>query len=192
MEEKKSLFGKGVYGSKEAPIRILDCFIGGMILLIVIFVVVFALNGGFVIAFDSNGGSEVESQKLEYGDYIEEPSDVSKPGYELEAWMTSDDETLAEIWDFSTNTVYEDMTLVAYWTPASITVKFNLDGGQVEGEESIDDMNVVYGEIYGTLPIVEKEGYVFEYWLYSGDIIDEDTVVEATGEHVLTACWIEE
>lgn len=192
MEEKKTLFGKGIYGKKDAPIKVLDCFIGGAILLIIVFVVSFALNGGFIITFDTDGGSEVTFQKIGYGDFVEEPTGVTKPGYELNGWMTSDDETLAEVWEFSVDTVTSDMTLVASWTPASITVKFDLDGGNVNGIESIDGIMVTYGEIYGELPVVDKEGYVFDYWIYSGNVIDGSTVVEATGEHVLTACWIEE
>lgn len=113
--EKKELFGKGIYGKKDAPIRTLDVFIAGMILLIVIFSVTFALNGGFIITFDTNGGTDVEYQKVKYGDLLEEPTDVSRQGYVLEAWMTSDDETLAEVWDFEVDTVTSDMELVAYW-----------------------------------------------------------------------------
>ena len=35
-EEKKKLFGRGIYGSKDVPIRILDGLIVGMILLAVV------------------------------------------------------------------------------------------------------------------------------------------------------------
>lgn len=189
MEEKKQLFGRGVYGKKDAPIRVLDKFIIGAILLIVIFIGAFAMNGGFSITFNSNGGTEVNYQKVQYGELIEEPSDVIKPGYVLEQWATSEDETIAEVWDFEVDTVVEDMELVAIWTPAEITVKFDLDGGNVDGAESVEDIIVIYGDVYIGLPIVEKEGYTFEGWIYSGNMIDENSVVEATGEHVLTALW---
>ena len=46
-EEKKKLFGRGIYGSKDVPIRILDGLIVGMILLAVVLTVIFSINGGY-------------------------------------------------------------------------------------------------------------------------------------------------
>ena len=83
------------------------------------------------------------------------------------------------------------MTLYAVWTPAQVTVKFDLDGGNIDGTTQADDKVVTYGEPYGELPVPEKEGYQFDGWVYSGNIIDADTVMTMTGEHVLTARWTE-
>ncbi len=192
MDEKKKLWGRGIYGSKDVPIRILDVFIGGAIVLIVVFMFTFALNGGFSITFDSNGGTEVTYQKVKYGKLVEEPTEVIKPGYVLEKWVTSSDESLAEDWDFTTDTVTSDMELFAIWQADEIIVKFDLDGGMADGQEFVEEITVTYGENYGELPVVEKEGYAFEGWIYSGNIISEQSVVEATGEHVLTALWSKE
>ncbi len=192
MEEKKSYFGRGIYGKKDAPIRVLDKFIIGAVILIVVFICTFTLNGGFSITFESNGGTEVSYQKVKYGELVEEPSDVVKPGYNLEKWVTSSDETLALDWNFEEDTVESDLQLYAIWTPADITLKFDLDGGLVDGETSIEEITVTYGELYGELPYVEKAGYLFNGWVYSGNVIDENSTVEATGEHVLTALWVEE
>ena len=51
-EEKKKLFGRGIYGSKDVPIRILDGLIVGMILLAVVLTVIFSINGGYRVTFD--------------------------------------------------------------------------------------------------------------------------------------------
>ena len=48
---------------------------------------------------------------------------------------------------------------------------------------------MTYGQAYGALPVPEKEGAVFAGWMYSGQIITEDSTVTMTGEHVLTALW---
>ena len=48
---------------------------------------------------------------------------------------------------------------------------------------------MTFGETYGELPIPVKEGSAFGGWEYSGQIITADTVVQMTGEHVLTATW---
>lgn len=189
MEEKKKLFGKGVYGSKDVPIKMLDKLIAGIILTIIILAFVFANDNGFAITFETDGGSEVDSQKVEYGEYIVEPDNVIKAGYTLEKWVTSDDETIAVEWDFTTDEVVDDMTLYAVWEAAAVTIKFDLDGGTIDGLETCEDIGVTYGEVYGSLPIPEKEGYEFVGWMYSGSEITSETVVSVNGEHILTATW---
>ena len=82
------------------------------------------------------------------------------------------------------------MTLYAVWMPAEVMVKFDLDGGNLDGETYIADKTVTYGEAYGELPVPEKEGFRFDGWIYSGVVIQADTMVTMTGEHVLTARWI--
>lgn len=192
MTEKKKWFGRGVYGSKDVPIRILDGFIIGAILLVVLLAFWFATHGGYTVSFDTDGGSEAASQTRKHGELLAEPETPVKPGYAFEGWVTSEDETLAEDWDFSQDQVENDMTLYAVWTPAQITVKFDLDGGSLEGSASVPDKTVTYGEAYGELPVPEKEGSRFDGWIYSGSVISEDTIVTMTGEHVLTARWIGE
>lgn len=151
-----------------------------------------AFLSGYV-DFNTNGGSEVLTQRLRYGNLIEEPTEPQKAGYVFDGWVTLDDPSLAEEWDFNQDKVEGDMVLYALWSPAQITVKFDLDGGNVAGKESIDDLLVTFGEPYGTnLPIPSKAGYQFDGWIYSGNIINEDTVVTTSGEHVLTARWIQE
>lgn len=46
MAEDKKWFGRGIYGSKDVPIRILDGFIIGAICFVVILVFWFATHGG--------------------------------------------------------------------------------------------------------------------------------------------------
>lgn len=192
MEEKKrkQWIGKGIYQSKDVPVKILDMLILGIFAVIFILTIVFAVNGGYRVTFDTDGGSEILTQKLRYGNLIEEPETPQKAGYVFNGWVTAEDTSLAEKWDFSKDKVEGDMVLYALWNPAQITVKFDLDGGNVEGRESIEDMQVTFGEPYGTLPVPSKAGYTFDGWVYSGNIIDEDTILTTSGEHILTARWI--
>lgn len=186
----KHFIGRGIYGSKDVPIRLLDTFIGIVIALIVIMVIIFAVNGGYNIKFDTLGGSVIDSQKLRYGSMVTEPEIPIRAGYKFEGWITSLDESLAKEWNFAEDTVENDMTLYAVWTPAEITVKFDLDGGNVDGAVQVDDIKVVFGENYGSLPTPVKDGYRFDGWVYSGNIISNDTIVSTSGEHILTARWI--
>ena len=187
---KKPWIGKGVYGKKDVPIRILDGMIVGFAVTILVLVIVFAINGGYYVTFDTDGGSEISKQKLSYGDLVEVPEVPVKPGYEFVHWVTSEDEYLAEEWNFAENKVETDFTLYAVWQPAAMTVKFDLDGGRFPEGDAVMEKQVIFGETYGELPIPEKEGYVFDGWVYSQQIISEDTVVVMTGEHILMARWV--
>lgn len=188
---KKQWIGKGIYGKKDVPIRILDGMIGLFVATILIMIIVFAINGGYYVTFDTDGGSEVSKQKLSYGDYVEQPETPVKPGYEFVHWVTSEDEYLAEVWDFATYKLETDTTLYAVWKPAEMVVRFDLDGGQFSENDAVTEKIVTFGEVYGELPIPEKEGYRFDGWVYSQQMILEDTVVVMTGEHILTARWVE-
>lgn len=190
MAEDKKWFGRGIYGSKDVPIRILDGFIIGAICFVVILVFWFATHGGYNVTFDTEGGSEIAAQRLKHGELAKEPEIPLKPGYTFCGWITSEDESLAKEWNFATDKVENDMTLYAVWMPAEVMVKFDLDGGNLDGETYIPDKAVTYGEAYGELPVPEKEGFLFDGWVYSGAVIKADTTVTMTGEHVLTARWI--
>lgn len=187
---KKRWIGKGIYGKGDVPIKILDGMIGVFVVVIVILIVVFALNGGYYVTFETDGGSEVAQQKLSYGEYAQVPENPVKPGYEFVHWVTSKDEYLAEVWDFSENKIEENLTLYAVWEPAEITVKFDADGGAFSDGGEAYEKQVFFGETYGELPVPTKEGYIFDGWIYSQQKIEQDTIVFMTGEHVLTASWI--
>lgn len=190
MAENKKWFGRGIYGSKDVPIRILDGFIIGAIAFVVVLVFWFATHGGYNVTFDTRGGSEIAVQRLKHGELAEEPEVPLKPGYAFQGWVTSEDESLAKEWNFAVDKVENDLTLYAVWTPAQVTVKFDLDGGSLDGALYAPDKTVTYGETYGQLPTPEKEGFIFDGWIYSGAVIQADTAVTMTGEHVLTARWI--
>lgn len=187
--EKKKWLGRGIYKTTDVPIRLLDKLILIFIVTIIFLVIVFAIKGGYIISFDTDGGSQVASQKLRYGHYVTEPEIPVKPGYVLKEWVTSKDESLARKWFFEIDKVEGDQTLYAVWEPASLTVKFDLNGGQLKQGESMTEKQVTYGETYGILPTPEKVGYKFSGWLYDHQIIEDTTLVTMTGEHVLTAQW---
>lgn len=178
-------FGRGIYEKTDTPIRLLDGFIAGIIIIIVVMVAVFALFGGFTVSFNTSGGTEIASQKLRYGNYVEEPEEPVRQGYTFAGWYYEGHEN--ETWDFSVGTVGGDLELIARWEPAKITVKFDTDGGQMpDGMEAIE---VTYQEAYGELPVPRKEGRRFVGWMYSGEEITAESLVMMPGEHVLTALW---
>lgn len=65
------------------------------------------------VHFESNGGSEVEDQTVQYGEKIEKPKDPTRDGYTFDAWYQDLDKT--QKWDFENDTVIGNMTLFAGW-----------------------------------------------------------------------------
>ena len=185
---KGKWFGRGIYGSKDVPIRILDGLIGTLIVVIVVMIIFFAVRGGFNVMYDTDGGSEVPAQKVRYGEFITEPETPYKPGYTFDGWYT-EKEGDTVLWYFQSEKVTGDMTLTAHWIPAQFTVKFDYNGGTDADGTVTESKQVIFGEAYGDLPEPVKEGSTFAGWEYSGQMITADTVVQMTGEHVLTANW---
>ena len=182
---KKRWFGRGIYGSKDVPIRILDACIGAMIIAALALTIWGALHNGFTIRFDTGiDDLTVEPQKVKHGQTLTEPAAPLRPGYILEGWSTTP-EPEVHLWNFEYDKVEGEFTLYAVWQPASFTVKFDLAGGT--GDDT--PITVTYGEPYGALPTPTKEGATFAGWEYSGQIITPETTVTMTGEHILTATW---
>ena len=69
-------------------------------------------SAAFTIIFDSNGGTETESQTVNEGDTVTKPVNPTKEGYTFKGWFK--DEALTEEYDFSTP-VTDDITLYAAW-----------------------------------------------------------------------------
>ena len=130
---KKRWFGRGIYGSKDVPIRVLDACIGLMILAALVLTLWGATHSGFAIQFDTGVDDlTVETQKVQHGGTVAEPEAPLRPGYNLVGWSTTP-EPEVHLWSFADATVQGDMTLYAVWEAASFPVKFDLAGGTVNG-----------------------------------------------------------
>ena len=101
---KGKWFGRGIYGSKDVPIRILDGLIGVLIVVIVGMIIFFAVRGGFNIVYDTDGGSEVAARKVRYGEFLTEPETPYKPGYTFDGWYTEKEGETA-LWYFQSEKV---------------------------------------------------------------------------------------
>jgi len=84
----------------------------------------------YIITFESNGANAIDAQIIESGELILEPS-VSKQGYVLEGWYTSNDQgqTFHEKWVFSSNIPNSNLTLYAKWIVSNYTISFDTNGG---------------------------------------------------------------
>ena len=133
------------------------------------------------VTFVSNGGSDVDAKTVENGKTISAPAAPTKNGYIFAGWYT--DGTLNEKYDFS-NSVTDDMTLYAKWTPggpcgatSADKVTWSLENGTLT--------------ISGTGAMKEYEDYTKRPWVaYKKDIKkvvigDEVTTI---GKHAFEDC----
>ena len=67
----------------------------------------------YTVTFDSDGGTEVESQEVEEGGKVTEPTEPTKADNTFSGWFS--DAELTTEWDFDNDTVTADTTLHAKW-----------------------------------------------------------------------------
>ena len=82
----------------------------------------------YTVTFDSNEGSAVADQNINYGSKVEKPADPTRNGYAFVKWQSN-----GEDYDFEA-TVTGDLELVAVWEMATYTISYNVDGGTLQAE----------------------------------------------------------
>ncbi|WP_088935590.1 InlB B-repeat-containing protein, partial [Enterococcus sp. 3H8_DIV0648] len=116
----------------------------------------------FDVVFDSNGGSAVTKQTVEDGSKATKPSDPTKAGYIFEGWYK--EQTFLTQFDFTNETITENVTLYAKWKQEDITipsyqVTFELDNGDAPIKQEVQD-----GEKLTRPQDPTKSGYKFAGW----------------------------
>ena len=102
----------GLYKNIKMSVRTADIIILIGITALIVVTLVLVSNGGFTVQFDTNGGTEVESQKYMYGETVEVIAPL-KLGYSFAGWYLDQDCTVP--FDSTTDKVTENMTLYAKW-----------------------------------------------------------------------------
>ena len=138
------------------------------------------------VEFDSNGGSAVESQKVELNKKVKEPSTPTREGYTFEGWYLGNDK-----WSFIGYVVTEDMKLVAKWTPNNNTIVFDANGGSGTMSNVTIETNASANLVSNTYT---KAGYTFIGWATSADgsveYSDGDSYTMGTeSSYTLYAVW---
>ena len=78
------------------------------------------LTANCTVSFDSNGGTPVADQIVQFGEKLQEPEPPEREGYVFAGWYK--DIYLKEKWDFESDTVQGNMRLYAKWEQAEQTV----------------------------------------------------------------------
>lgn len=169
-------------------------------------------NNQYKVSFISNGGGALETQMIESGDKVIQPSDPTKYGMLFDGWYT--DSTLKNKYDFNTS-VDSDITLYARWksdyknTATTPTVQYINSGYSSSdyptlytvtfecyndsGEIKVPSQIVKKGDCIKQPENLKKSGYEFLGWykdLYGDEKYDFSSSVN--NNIVLYAGWRKE
>ena len=140
----------------------------------------------YTITFNSNYGTSVESQNVNAGEKLTEPTPApTKEGFTFDGWY--EDSTFSKKFDFNTP-ITDNMTLYAKWIENKYTLTFDANGG-TDSMTPIADLTGEY-----TLPENEftaPDGKKFKGWSLTkdGEIVtkvkmDKDVKVYAIWEAI--------
>lgn len=127
----------------------------------------------YTVKFDTNGGTTVDDQIVEAGNYATEPNNIQKEGLTFIYWSLNNQK-------FSFDTpINQDLTLRAQW---GHVVSFDTDGGTTMDSEKVFEGESLYIENNPT-----KEGAVLIGWTLDG--VDYDFFTIVTQDIILKAKW---
>ena len=136
----------------------------------------------YKVSFDSNGGSSVAAQSVNYNTATSKPADPSKTGFTFAGWFTDKDCTTA--YDFSSK-VTGDITLYAKWNINSYKVSFDSNGGSSVAAQSVN-----YNTATSKPADPSKTGFTFAGWFTDKDCTTAyDFSSKVTGDITLYAKW---
>lgn len=139
----------------------------------------------YAVSFDANypAADAVEGMTVTYDAPYGTLPVVTRTGYTFAGWYLND----VLVTDTTTVSTAAVHTLVAAWTATTYRVTFDANGGTCDTEY----VDVVYNEVYGTLPTPKLEGYDFVGW-FDGDVqVTNETLVTITADQNLKARWNE-
>jgi uncharacterized protein (TIGR02145 family)/uncharacterized repeat protein (TIGR02543 family) len=122
----------------------------------------------YYVAFNCNGGSTVDTQRVICNYYATEPASPAKSGYKFAGWYTNPELTSA-IFDFSSssNVITTNRTLYAGWSQL-YTVTYDANGGS--GTVPKDDSSYTSGSTVKVLSnTLSRPHYTFSKWNTSSD-----------------------
>ena len=124
----------------------------------------------YTVAFDTSGGTSIDSQQVEEDSLAAKPADTEKTGYEFKGYD----------YDFS-KPIVENTTINAKWQIITYKISYVLNGGV----NNVDNLTLYTIEDKVKLkPASDKLGYTFKSW-DNGGVIEKGS----TGDKTFTANW---
>ena len=136
----------------------------------------------YEVSFDSDGGTEIDSQIINYGEKVTKPINPEKEGFTFVGWYA--DSSLTTRYSFN-NLISDDTIIYAKWNINKYTVKFETSGGSIVSSQKVEYEKTVTKPAEPT-----KTGNTFVGWYIDSSLsreFDFDTlIVENT---IIYAKW---
>lgn len=170
---------------KRRSLLIFFLFILGILLLTGCF-----LTKTFMVTFDSQGGSAVESQTVKLGGLVTEPAVPTKTNYSFGGWYK--ESGCINVWDFDSDIVIDDLTLYARWVSSTYTVTFDKNDSAATGTMTVQTM--ASGATAKLIACAfTKTGWTFAGWATTPEgtvtYADEASYTIGTASVILYAKW---
>ncbi|MBR3163123.1 MAG: InlB B-repeat-containing protein, partial [Clostridia bacterium] len=138
----------------------------------------------YTIAFNTNGGNEINSITEKYNENIEEIQTPVKKGYKFAGWYK--DKELTEVYTL-TQMPAENITLYAKWTENENIIYYVTNGGELDKSSPTTFTTGRKTE----LKAPQKDGYEFEGWYTSEQYNEKVTSINTNNDEdiVLYAKW---
>lgn len=139
----------------------------------------------YEIVFEADPGTcETKSKIVTYADTYGKLPTATRTGYTFSGWHLGKQKIVAE----TVVSITDDDVLIAKWTPNVYTVTFHANGGTCTAKQ----WYYTYDDIYGEVPMAEREGYKFLGWWTSkegGTEITKEMVVSVLADFDVYARW---
>ncbi|MDG5816929.1 InlB B-repeat-containing protein [Chitinispirillales bacterium ANBcel5] len=118
----------------------------------------------YTVSFESNGGPEVDAQRVKHGESAKEPDTPQREGYRFRGWFR--DRSLNLPFDFQEVAIENDRVIYAKWTPLPNTVNFDAN----EGSGSMEPQTIATDETEAlSKNEFSRDGYTFIGWNTESD-----------------------
>lgn len=122
------------------------------------------ISNGYIVSFDSNGGTAVADKSLKWSDKVlESVSAPTKAGYTFAGWKYADSAVSSDtkFSDLAADDKVSGITLVAEWMAKTYTIKFDTRGGTPVADKTLHWDDKV---LDGVVPPTKEGGFEFIGW----------------------------
>ena len=103
----------GLYRNVKMSVKTADRLILIGIIVLIACMIFAVSHAGFTVTFNTDGGSQIENQKVMYGQLVEVEENPVKEGYTFSGWYT--DKDCKNQFDVTKDKVSDSMTLYSGW-----------------------------------------------------------------------------
>ena len=103
----------GLYRNVKMSVKTADKLILIGIIVLIACMIFAVSHAGFTVTFNTDGGSQIDDQKVMYGQLVDVDENPVKEGYTFTGWYTDKDCT--NRFDVNKDTVSDSLTLYSGW-----------------------------------------------------------------------------